>query len=125
MDIQDSKHLERFRDQEEVKAVFMKFQSNQDSSEVRFERASKNKLYWPPIEEVMARFLNTGHTTEICESHIIYGKPYWLLATATNPTFEYPITIAIVASDGAPIEKLQALLKSVSYDYWYGSYFFK
>ena len=125
MDIEDPKHLERFRDQVEVKAVLMQFQPNSDSRAVRFERSSKNKLYWPLIENVASRFFNSGHTEEICETHCVYGKQFWLLGISTNPTFEYPFTIAILASDGASKEILQAFLRRVSHDYWYGSYFFK
>ena len=125
MDVQSPEHLERLRDQPEIKAALLRKQLAPEATEVRFERAAKNTLYWPPIDELAARFLSAGCTQPIEERLRIYGQPYLLLATALSPAPHAPYVIAVVAFGGAPVETLRALLQAVTRDYWYGSYFFK
>ena len=125
MDEESPKHLERLRDQAEIKAALLRLQPTPTSTEARFERAPKNTLYWPPIEALAARFLAAGRTEEIREPREFYGRPCWLLATRVVDTPNAPYTIAVAAADGAPVEALVALLQDVGHDYWHGSSFFK
>ena len=125
MDVESPKHLERLRDQPEIKAALLRFQPAPTATEVRFERAAKNTLYWPPIEELAARFLAMGRGEEIRETQDFYGRPCWLLAVTLARSPDAPYTIAVAAADGVPVDALVALLQDVSHDYWHGSYFFK
>ena len=125
MDVESPKHLERFRDQPEIKAVLLKLGPESDAAEARFERAAKNALYWPPIEALAGRFIATGRARETHEAQRVYGRSCWLLATALTPNAGAPFAIAMADAEGAPVETLLALLRKVSEDYWYGSYFFK
>jgi hypothetical protein len=125
MDVQSPEHLERLRDQPEIKAALLRLRPTPTSSEARFERARKNTLYWPPIEALSAHLLSTGRAQEIRENCEIYGRPCLLLATSLVQSPNAPYAIALAAADGAPVETLLAILRSVSHDYWYGSYFFK
>src|SRR5688572_11852081 len=125
MDVESPKHLERLRDQPELKAALLRFQPTPTATEARFERAAKNTLYWPPIEKLSARFLETGRSEDIREARLFYGRPCWLLAITLAQSPDAPYTIAVAAADGAPLDVLVALLRAVSDDYWYGSYFFK
>ncbi len=125
MDVRSPEHLERLRDQPEIKAALFRFQLTPTASEARFERARKNTLYWPPIDALSARFLATGRAQEIREDHQLYGRPCLLLATSLASSPHAPYVIALAAADGAPVETLLALLRRVSGDYWHGSYFFK
>ncbi len=45
MDVRSPEHLERLRDQPEIKAALLRFRPEADAFEARFERASKNTLY--------------------------------------------------------------------------------
>lgn len=125
MDIESPEHLERLRNQPEIKAAYLRFYPAAGSPEVRFERAPKNTLYWPAIELLLARFLAIGHPEEICEPHAFYARPCWLLATTNGAAHQPSYVIAVAAADGAPVADLVALLRDVSYDYWNGSSFFK
>jgi hypothetical protein len=125
MDIQSPKHLERFRDQPEIKAVLLRSFLSATANEARFERAAKNSLYWPPIDNLESRILLNNHIVEVQEAHQIYGRPCWLLGTSLTSSPNAPFLIAIVAADGTPVTALLTLLNEVSHDYWYGSTFFK
>ena len=125
MDVESPKHLERFRDQHEIKAVLLRLEPTDASSEVRFERSARNSDYWPFIETLAARFLASGRSTEIRESVEVYGRLCWLIATTLSPSGKAPCVIAITAADGASADVLGALLRDVSDNYWFGSSFFK
>ena len=125
MDVESPKHLQRLRDQPEFKAALLRSQPAPTATEARFERAAKNTLYWPPIEKLSARFLATGRSEEIRETHHFYGRPCWLLAIVLGQPPDASYTIAVAAADGAPLDVLVALLQDVTHDYWHGSYFFK
>jgi hypothetical protein len=123
MDVESPEHLERLRDQPEIKAVLLRERPAAEASECRFERSAKNKDYWPPIEALAASVVASGHVDEACTSLTVYGRPCWLLATALNPVGPY--AIAVTAADGASVDDLAALLRKVTHDYWFGSSFFK
>ena len=125
MDIESPEHLERLGDQPEIKAALLREGPAPEATEARFERAAKNRLYWPPIETLSTRFLAAGRSEEIRESVELYGRPCWLLATRIAESTEAPYAIAVAAADGAPVDALLALLREVSHDYWHGSSFFK
>ena len=125
MDVESPKHLERLRDQPEIKAALLRFQPTPTATEVRFERAAKNTLYWPPIERLAERFLAMGRGEEVRETRDFYGRPCWLLAVTLAQSADAPYTIAVAAADGTPVDALVALLQDVSHDYWHGSSFFK
>ena len=116
--------LERLRDRPEIKAALLRF-GPAPAAEARFERASKNTAYWEPIERLSARFLALEGAEEVCESHVLYGKPCWLLASKLADSPNAPYIMAVAAADGASVDTMVALLQAVSRDYWYGSYFFK
>ena len=124
MDVESPEHLERLRSQPEVKAAVLRLGSD-STDEVRFERSSKNSLYWPPIEGLLDRFASTGYVFPLQEACVVYGRPCWLLATRLASSARAPFAVAVVAADGAPVEVLLELLQRVSGDYWFGSYFFK
>lgn len=124
MDVQSPSHLERLRDQPEVKVALLRFPGS-GGNEVRFERSPKNTLYRDAIQPLADRFAAAGAVTGLREDALIYGRPCWLLAASLGPSSQSPAFIAVVAADGAPPEDLLALLQSVSHDYWYGSSFFK
>ena len=123
MDVESPEHLERLRDQPEIKAVLLRQRPVADASECRFERSAKNKDYWPPIEALAASIAASGRVDEASTSLTIYGRPCWLLATALNPVGPY--AIAVTAADGASVEDLVAVLQTVTDHYWFGSSFFK
>ena len=125
MDVESPKHLERFRDQPEIKAVLLRFGPEPPAAEARFERAAKNTLYWPPIETLARRFVAAGRADETREAQRVYGRSCWLLAACVSPAADSPFAIAMADAEGAPAEALLELLRKVSEDYWYGSYFFK
>ena len=125
MDIESLEHLERFRDQHEVKVALLRLRPDSVEPEARFERASKNTLYWPAVNDLANHFLSVGHASEVQEQREFYGRPCWLLATALAPAADAPYAIAIAAADGTPVEAIVALLQRVSRDYWFGSRFFK
>jgi hypothetical protein len=125
MDVESSKHLERLRDQPEVKVALLRLRLDSIDDEARFERASKNTLYWPAVNNLAKRFLSIGRAEEVREAHEFYGRPCWLLATALAPSADAPFAIAVAAADGAPVQALVELLQGVSRDYWFGSSFFK
>lgn len=125
MDIESPDHLERLRNQSEIKAALLRPWIAHDAREARFERAAKNRLYWPPIENLSRRFLDAGRAEELCEGCQIYGQPCWLLACVLAPSPKAAYVIALASADGAPVDLLQALLRDVCRDYWHGSYFFK
>ena len=124
MDVESPKHLERLRDQPEVKAALLRFRAH-SASDVRFERAAKNSLYRSAIQELLDRLDTPAPVLELQEACVVYGRPCWLLATALSSSAQAPLALAVVAADGAAAEVLFALLRSVSHDYWFGSYFFK
>ena len=95
------------------------------ATEARFERASKNTLYWPALNDLANHFLSVGHAQEVREEREFYGRPGFLLATSLAPSALAPYAIAVAAADGISVEALVALLQSVSHDYWFGSSFFK
>jgi len=123
MDIESPRHLERLRDQPEIKAVLLRERPAEGASECRFERSVKNNAYWPPIEDLAAGVLASARVDEACRPVTIYGQPCWLLATALNPVGPY--AIAVTAADGASVEDLVAVLQKVTDHYWFGSSFFK
>jgi len=125
VDVESPKHLERLRDQPEIKAALLCEQASPTAPEVRFERSPKNTLYWPPIESLAAGFLGVGRPAPVCEPIQLYGRPCWLLATALSPARESPYAIAVASAEGAPVATLLALLRRVSDDYWNGSHFWK
>ncbi len=124
MDAEAAHHLERFRSQQEIKAVLLREGPLAANTEARFERASKNSDYWPAILALSSRFLAAGRSESLQEPLEVYGRPCWLLA-ATLGSGGGPFAIAVAAADGAPIEALRELLLDVSHDYWFGSYFWK
>ena len=123
MDIESPQHLERLRDQPEIKAALLRERPAAGASECRFERSAKNNAYWPPIEDFAAGVLASARVDEGCRPVTVYGRPCWLLATALNPVVPY--AIAVTAADGASVDDLAALLRKVTHDYWFGSSFFK
>lgn len=125
MDIESPDHLLRLRDLPQIKAALLRSWLAHDAREARFERAAKNRLYWPPIENLSRRFLDSGHSEQICEGYQIYGQPCWLLAIALAPSPKSAYVIALTGADGASADELLALLRSVCHDYWHGSDFFK
>jgi len=125
LDVESPKHLERFRDQHEIKAVLMREEPSDASTEVRFERSARNSNYWPFIESLSARFLAARRSEETRQSLEVYGRACWLIATALGPPDKGPYAIAVTAADGIAVEVLVALLHDVSHDYWHGSSFFK
>lgn len=125
MDIESPKHLERFRDQPEVKVALLRLRPDSVEPEARFERTSRNTLYWPAVNDLAQKILAVGHAEEVRENREFYGRPCWLLATSLAPTGGAPYAIAVAAADGISVEALIAMLQSVSRDYWFGSYFFK
>ncbi len=125
MDVESPDHLERLRDQPEIKAALLRFGPGPASAEARFERAARNTLYWPAVEQLSARFLAAAGSEEVTESREFYGRPCWLLATRLAASAESPYAIAVAAADGAPLAALVALLRRVGNDYWRGSDFFK
>lgn len=125
MDVQSPEHLERFRNQPEIKAVLLRAGPAQQDAEARFERVPKNTAYWPAILSLSSRFVSAGRSEEVRAPHEAYGRACWLLATTMGPPENGPYAIAVAAADGAPMEELQALLLDVSRDYWHGSYFWK
>ena len=124
MDVESPKHLERLRDQPEVKAALLRFGAG-SAADVRFERAARNSLYWSPIQELVDGLDATAPVRELQQACVVYGRPCWLLATALSSSAQAPLTLAVVAADGAAVDVLIELLRSVSHDYWFGSYFFK
>lgn len=125
MDVEFQKHLERLRDQSEVKVALLRQSFDAAGPEVRFERAAKNLLYWPAVDHLANHFLSIGRAEEVREQREFYGRPCWLLATLLAPSAKAPYSIAVAAADGAPVQVLVTLLQSVSSDYWFGSTFFK
>ena len=125
MDAESPEHLERLRDQPEVKVALLRLLPDSIEPEARFERASKNALYWPAVNCLASRFLSVGYAEEVREEREFYGRPCWLLATSLGSSADAPYAIAVAAADGTPIEALVALLHSVSHHYWFGSSFFK
>jgi hypothetical protein len=125
MDIESPKHLDRLRDQPEVKVALLRLRPDSIEPEARFERASKNTLYWPAVNDLANHFLSVGRAEEVREEREFYGRPCLLLATILAPSADAPYAIAIVAADGTSDQALVALLQSVSHDYWFGSSFFK
>jgi len=123
MDVESPKHLERLRDQPEIKAALLRERPMAEASECRFERSAKNRDYWPPIEALAARIGAGGRIDEACTSLTVYGQPCWLIVTALDP--RGPYAIAMTAADAAPAMELGAVLRKVTHDYWYGSTFFK
>ena len=106
-----------------MKAVLLRERPAAGASECRFERTARNKAYWPPIEELAANILASGRVDEACRPVTIYGRACWLIVTALNPLGPY--AVAVTAADGASIADLTSVLRSVTDDYWHGSYFFK
>jgi hypothetical protein len=125
MDVESPDHLERLRDQPDVKVALLRQRPEASASEARFERTAKNALYWPAVERLAARFIEQGHAADLQEPCEFYGRPCWLLATKLAPADDAPYAIAVAASDGASAAGLVALLQDVSRDYWFGSTFFK
>ncbi|MEO8634489.1 MAG: hypothetical protein ABI587_04330 [Gemmatimonadales bacterium] len=125
MDVESPKHLERLRDQPEIKAVLLREDAAPTATEARFDRAPKNTLYWSPIEALAARILGAGRPEEVCDPIHLYGRQCWLLATALSLSPRAPYAIAVASAEGAPVETLLRLLRSVSEDYWQGSTFWK
>lgn len=125
MDIESPDHLERLRNQSEIKAALLRPWIAHDAKEARFERAAKNRLYWPPIENLSRRFLDAGRTEQVCEGCQIYCQPCWLRAIALAPSPKAAYVIALAGAEGASVDALLDLLRSVCHDYWHGSDFFK
>ena len=125
MDTESAEHLERLRQRPEIKAALLVRGPQPGASRARFERAAKNTLYWPAIDDLASRFGAAGRAEQVLQEQLFYGRPCWLLATTLAASAEAPFTIAVVAADGSSAEDLVALLESVSRDYWFGSYFFK
>lgn len=125
MDVESPEHLERLRDQPEIKAALLRLQPAWPTSEARFERVAKNTLYWPLIDSLAARFVAAGQAAPVQEKHEIYGRPCWLLAVPLSPAADAPFTIAIAAAEGASTEALVTVLETVTRNYWFGSSFFK
>lgn len=125
MDVESPLHLERLRDQPEIKAVLLRAGLTPGDTEARFERAPKNTRYWNAIASLSARFLADGRSEEVREPHEVYGRACWLLATTMGRPETGPYAIAMTAADGAPLEDLRMLLLDVSRDYWHGSSFWK
>lgn len=125
MDVESPRHLERFRDQPEIKAALLRAGPTTADTEARFERSTRNTDYWPPILALSSRFLATGRSESLQEPIEVYGRPCWLLATTMGPAETGPYAIALAAADGASSEDLMRLLLDVSHDYWHGSYFWK
>jgi hypothetical protein len=124
VDVESPKHLERLRDQPEVKAALLRFRAG-SAADVAFERAPKNSLYRSALEELLDRFDTAAPALELQEACVVYGRPCWLLATTLSASPQSPLAVAVVAADGASVDVLLELLRSVSHDYWFGSYFFK
>lgn len=125
MDVASPEHLERFRRQRAFKAVLLLRGPQPGAAQARFERASKNTLYWPVIDGLASRFFANGRAEDVLQNHVVYGRACWLLATTLSPSTESPFAIAVAAADDTGAESLVAVLQSVSRDYWFGSYFFK
>ncbi|MFN0184790.1 MAG: hypothetical protein ACKVQR_13330 [Aquabacterium sp.] len=125
MDVESPEHLERLRQQPEVKAALLLRGPLAGADQCRFERAAKNTLYWPAIEDLALRMRAEGRSQVVREERTFYGRPCWLLAICLSPAADGPFTIAVVAADSEPAEVLEALLQRVSRDYWFGSRFFK
>ena len=125
MDIESPDHLERLRNQSEIKAALLRPWIAHDAKEARFERAAKNRLYWPPIENLSRRFLDSGRTEQVCQGYQIYGQPCWLLAIALAPSPKAAYAIALAGAQGASADAMLDQLRSVCHDYWHGSDFFK
>ena len=125
MDIKSPEHLERLRDQPEVKVALLRLRPDSVEPEARFERAAKNRLYWPAVNDLANHFLVVGYAEEVQEAREFYGRPCWLLATVLAPSANAPFAVAVAAADGTDVQALVALLRSVSHDYWFGSSFFK
>ena len=125
MDVESPKHLERLRDQPEIKAALLRQWVSPTATEARFERSPKNALYWPPILTREARLLSAGRAEDACEHIHLYGRPCWLVVAALDPSPKAAYAIAVASAEGAPVETLLTLLRSVSHDYWHGSYFWK
>jgi len=123
MDVESPRHLERLRAEPEIKAVLLRERPTAGASECRFERSARNKAYWPPIEELAASILASGRVDEACRPVTIYGRACWLIATALDPLGPY--AVAVAAADGASVDDLTAVLRKVTDNYWFGSYFFK
>lgn len=125
MDVESPRHLERFRDQPEIKAALLRAGPTAADTEARFERSARNTDYWAPILALSSRFLATGRSEALREPIEVYGRPCWLIATSMGPAETGPYSIALAAADGASSEDLVRLLLDVSHDYWHGSYFWK
>lgn len=125
MDVQSPAHLERFRNQPEIKAVLLRQWALPMAPETRFERSPKNSLYWPPIQSLAARLLSAGRAEDGCECLDLYGRPCWLMVATLDPSPKAAYAIAVASAEGASVDTLLALLRSVSHDYWHGSYFWK
>lgn len=125
MDIESPVHLDRLRNQPEIKAAILRRGAAPTAAEARFDRAVKNTLYWPALEAISARFIAAGRAEDTCETLFVYGQPCRLLAATLGPSADAPYILAIVGAEGAPVDTLFALLQSVCRDYWFGSYFFK
>ena len=125
MDIESPDHLARLRHQSEIKAALLRPWIAHDAKEARFERAAKNRLYWPPIKNLSRRFLDAGRAEQVCEGCQIYGQPCWLLACVLAPSPNAAYVIALASADGLSADALLELLRSVCHDYWHGSDFFK
>ncbi|MGH8675846.1 MAG: hypothetical protein ACREVG_16250 [Burkholderiales bacterium] len=123
MDVESPKHLERLRDQPEIKAALLREEPAADAAECRFERSARNSAYWPPIEALAASILATGRVEELCQPVTVYERSCWVIATALDP--RGPYAVAVTAADGAALEELVTVLRKVTHDYWHGSYFFK
>lgn len=124
-DDESPEHLERLRDRPEIKAALLVLHPVHPSTPAWFERSPKNALYRAAIEGIAARWKAAGRVEEASEPIELYGRPCRLLTTLLAPSQEAPFAFAVASADGAPIEPLVTLLRSVSHDYWYGSTFFK
>jgi hypothetical protein len=125
LDIESPDHLERLRDQPEVKVALLRRRPDAIDTEARFERAAKNTRYWPAVDELAERFRIAGRAEEVAIEQAFYGKPCWLMATVLAPAADAPFAIAVAAAVGLSASALVELLRDVSRDYWFGSSFFK
>lgn len=125
MDAESPIHLERLRDRPEYKVAMLRLRIAAGRDEVRFDRAPRNTSYWPPLLALLERLQQAGAPAEMREPIEVYGRPCVLISTTLAPSATSPCALAVVATDGEPVEELADRLRDVCNDYWNGSYFWK
>jgi len=125
VDVESPHHLERLRGQPEVKAALLRLHASPEAPEARFERAPRNEAYWPPLLTLDRQVVGAGMPRYLQEDLTCYGRPCWILCVPLAESSGSPYAVAVTAADGAAAEVLADLLRDVTHDYWYGSYFFK